>query len=123
MKFKKFFIMLIYMYPEKKGGVYIMTDEQEKTITALEAKDEAGTITDLEKELLIKLLELDEDGEKVALATQAVTTAQAAVDSSAQKALDDAKAALDAAQKEQAAKADEVAKAQAAVDAANTPAE
>ncbi len=98
-----------------------MTDTQEATVTALEAKDEAGTITDVEKELLVKLLELDEDEEDVALATQAVTTAQAAVDSSAQAALDAAKATLQTATDAQTAKEAEVATAQAAVDAA-TPA-
>lgn len=97
-----------------------MTDDQKKTVAALEAKDEAGSISDVEKELLVKLLELDENEETVALAIQAVTTAQAAVDSSAQKALDDANAVLKAAQDAQVAKEAEVAEAQKAVDAAAT---
>ena len=107
-----------------KGGEITMTEAQEKQVIALEAKDEAGTITDVEKELLLKLLELDEADEDVALANQAVTTAQAAVDQSAQKALDDAKAALATATDVQTKKVEEVATAQAAVDAATaTPGE
>ena len=43
----------------------VLTDEQQAEIVALEAKDEAGTITDAEKELLLKLLELDEADEDV----------------------------------------------------------
>lgn len=93
-----------------------MTDDQKKTVAALQAKDEAGSISDVEKELLVKLLELDEDEEDVALANQAVTTAQAAVDQSAQKALDDANAALKAAQEALTAKQAEVETAQKAVD-------
>lgn len=104
-----------------KGGEIIMTEAQETQVKALEAKDEAGTITDVEKELLLKLLELDEADEDVALANQAVTTAQAAVDQSAQKALDDAKAAQATALEVQTAKISEVATAQAAVDAAANP--
>lgn len=95
-----------------------MIDAQEATMKALEEKDESGTISDGEKELLVKLLELDEDEEDVALAKQAVETAQVAVDSSAQKALDDAKAELKTAEDAQKAKEAEVATAQAAVDAA-----
>lgn len=105
-----------------RWGVNIMTDIQEQEVKDLEAKDEAGTITDVEKELLVKLLELDEDEEDVALATQAVATAQSAVNSSAQAALDAANATLKTATDAQTAKATEVATAQAAVDATATPA-